>query len=84
MKNIPHRIILSEDQLPKQWYNLRADMKEQPDSMLNPATGKPVAEEELSLYSAGNWPIRRWTDPHGMWIPRRRSWNFTKCTVPPR
>lgn len=47
MKNIPHRIILSEDQLPKQWYNLRADMKEQPDPMLNPATGKPAAEEDL-------------------------------------
>ena len=47
MKNIPHRIILSEDQLPKQWYNLRADMKEQPDPMLNPATGKPATEEDL-------------------------------------
>ena len=47
MKNVPHRIYLTEDQIPRQWYNLRADMKEKPDPMLNPATGKPVAVEEL-------------------------------------
>lgn len=33
--------------MPKQWYNLRADMKEKPDPLLNPATLKPVKEEEL-------------------------------------
>ena len=47
MKNVPHRIYLTEDQIPRQWYNLRSDMKEKPDPMLNPATGKPVAVEEL-------------------------------------
>ncbi len=47
MKTIPHRIYLTEDQMPKQWYNLRADMKEQPDALLNPATGKPATEEDL-------------------------------------
>ena len=47
MKTIPHRIYLTEDQMPKQWYNLRADMKEQPDPLLNPATGKPATEEDL-------------------------------------
>lgn len=46
-KKIPHRLYLTEDQMPKQWYNLRADMKEQPDPMLNPATLKPVKEEDL-------------------------------------
>ena len=46
MKNVPHRIYLTEDQIPRQWYNLRSDMKEKPDPMLNPATGKPVAVEE--------------------------------------
>ncbi len=44
---IPHRIYLTEDQMPKQWYNLRADMKEQPDPMLNPATLTPAKEEDL-------------------------------------
>lgn len=47
MPKIPHRLYLTEDQMPKQWYNLRADMKEQPDPMLNPQTNKPVTEEEL-------------------------------------
>ncbi|MCI8645696.1 MAG: TrpB-like pyridoxal phosphate-dependent enzyme [Firmicutes bacterium] len=46
-KNIPHRLYLTEDQMPKQWYNLRADMKEQHDPMLNPATGKPAELEDL-------------------------------------
>ena len=47
MKKIPHRIYLTEDQMPKQWYNLRADMKEIPDPMLNPQTFKPATAEEL-------------------------------------
>lgn len=47
MKNIPHRIYLTEEQMPKQWYNLRADMKELPDPLLNPGTMKPVKTEEL-------------------------------------
>ena len=47
MAKIPYRFYLSEDQMPKQWYNLRADMKEQPDPLLNPGTLKPIKEEEL-------------------------------------
>ncbi len=47
MTKIPHRLYLTEEQMPKQWYNLRADMKEQPDPMLNPATFQPATEEEL-------------------------------------
>ena len=47
MKKIPHRIYLTEEQMPKQWYNLRADMKELPDPMVNPQTLKPATEEDL-------------------------------------
>lgn len=47
MVKVPHRLYLSEDEMPKQWYNLRADMKEKPDPMINPATMKPAAEEDL-------------------------------------
>lgn len=46
-KKIPHRLYLTEEQMPKQWYNLRADMKEKPDPMLNPATMQPATEEDL-------------------------------------
>jgi len=46
-RKIPHRLYLTEEQMPKQWYNLRADMKEKPDPMLNPATLQPVRAEDL-------------------------------------
>ena len=48
MKNeIPYKIYLTEDQMPKAWYNLRADMVNKPAPFLNPATGKPVTFEDL-------------------------------------
>jgi tryptophan synthase beta chain len=47
MSNIPYKTYLSESELPRQWYNLRADMKEQPDPMLHPGTRKPITYEEL-------------------------------------
>ena len=37
-KTVPYRINLPEELIPKQWYNIRADMKELPDPMLNPGT----------------------------------------------
>ena len=47
MNKIPHRLYLTEDQMPKAYYNLRADMPEQPDPLLNPGTLQPMAAEEL-------------------------------------
>ena len=47
MTHIPHRLYLTEEQMPRQWYNLRSDMKEQPDPLLNPGTLEPLKEEEL-------------------------------------
>ncbi len=47
-KNIPYKIYLSEDELPRQWYNVRADMKIKPAPLLNPATGNPVTLDEMS------------------------------------
>lgn len=44
---IPVKIYLSESEMPKYWYNLRADMKEKPDPMINPATMKPCTADEL-------------------------------------
>ena len=50
MKNneIPYKIYLSEDELPQNWYNLRADMKVKPAPLLNPGTGQPLSADELS------------------------------------
>jgi len=47
-KKVPYRVYLNEEQMPKEWYNIRADMKEQPAPMLNPATLQPVTAEDLS------------------------------------
>ncbi len=47
-KEIPYKIYLDEDEMPKQWYNLRADMKNKPAPLLNPATLQPITVEELS------------------------------------
>ena len=38
---------LKEDELPKAWYNVRADMKKKPAPLLNPGTGKPMGFEDL-------------------------------------
>lgn len=47
MSKIPNRITLTEEELPKQWYNVVADMPEKPDPYLNPQTMKPASEEDL-------------------------------------
>ena len=47
MAQIPYKIYLDESELPKAWYNLRADMKNKPAPLLNPATQKPMTFEEL-------------------------------------
>lgn len=46
-KSTIKKIYLSEEQIPKYWYNIVADMKEKPDPYLNPATNQPLREEEL-------------------------------------
>ncbi len=46
-QEIPYKIYLEESEMPKQWYNVRADMKNKPAPLLNPATLKPMTPEEL-------------------------------------
>ena len=50
MKNekIPYKIYLDESEMPKAWYNLRADMAKKPAPLLNPATHQPMKAEELA------------------------------------
>ncbi|MBR1764949.1 MAG: TrpB-like pyridoxal phosphate-dependent enzyme [Ruminococcus sp.] len=47
-KTIPYKIYLEENELPKQWYNVRADMKNKPAPLLNPGTLQPMTIDELS------------------------------------
>ena len=46
-EKIPYKIYLEENEMPKQWYNVRADMKNKPAPLLNPGTLKPMEFEEL-------------------------------------
>jgi len=47
-QKIPYKIYLEEKEMPKQWYNVRADMKNKPAPLLNPGTLQPMTAEELS------------------------------------
>ena len=47
-QTIPCKIYLNETEMPKAWYNLRADMKVKPAPLLNPGTHKPMKAEELA------------------------------------
>ena len=47
-KKIPYKIYLEENEMPRQWYNVRADMKNKPAPLLNPGTLEPMTLDELS------------------------------------
>ena len=46
-KKIPYKIYLEEDEMPKAWYNLRADMVNKPAPLLDPETMQPISAEKL-------------------------------------
>ena len=46
-KEIPYKIYVSEADMPKAWYNLRADMKNKPAPLLNPETLQPMTYDDL-------------------------------------
>jgi len=48
MEKIPYKIYLTEDEMPKAWYNLRSAMKNKPAPLLNPGTHQPMKAEELA------------------------------------
>ena len=42
------KYLLSEDRMPKAWYNLMADLPEPPPAVLHPGTGQPVGPDDLA------------------------------------
>ena len=46
-ENIPYKIYLSEDEMPRTWYNVRADMKVKPAPLRNPAPSAPMSFDDL-------------------------------------
>ncbi len=47
-QKIPYKIYLQESEMPREWYNVRADMKKKPAPLLNPVTHEVMTEKELS------------------------------------
>ncbi len=47
MTKIPYKIYLTEEELPKSWFNVRAAMKELPDPFINPVTFQPCTADDL-------------------------------------
>ena len=48
MAKIPHRLYLTEDQMPRQWFNLRSAMPQQPDPLIHPGTLEPLGVSDLA------------------------------------
>ncbi len=46
-QKVPYKIYLEENEIPKAWYNVRADMKNKPAPLLNPATLQPIGIDDL-------------------------------------
>ena len=47
MNKIPYKTYLDENELPRAWYNVRADMTTKPSPLIDPSTGKPITREAL-------------------------------------
>jgi tryptophan synthase beta chain len=45
--NMQTKILLDEEQMPKQWYNVQADLKTPLDPPLHPGTKKPIGPDDL-------------------------------------
>jgi tryptophan synthase beta chain len=44
----PTKFLLAESELPRRWYNIRADMPSPPQPVLHPGTGEPVGPDDLT------------------------------------
>lgn len=65
--NVPHRFYLAPEDLPTQYYNLRADMPEKPDPLIDPVTMQPVTEDDL-VHIFSREAARQELDDHTAYI----------------
>lgn len=77
------KFILSEDQIPKQWYNIQADMPHKPLPPLNPATHQPLTVDDLSHIFARECSAQELDTEHA-WIdipePVREKYKYYRAT----
>ena len=67
-RDIPYKIYLSEDEMPRYWYNVRADMKTKPAPLLNPGTLQPMTAEEMGHVFCAEL-VKQEMDDHTPYIP---------------
>ena len=67
-EEIPYKIYLSEKEIPTNWYNIRADMKNKPAPLLNPGTLQPLTFEELTPIFCEEL-VKQELDDDTPWIP---------------
>ena len=78
------KIFLNESEIPRQWYNIMADMPTPMSPPLHPGTGKPLAAEDMAAIFPMNLIEQemspdRWIDipeevleKYMLWRPRDR------------
>jgi len=67
-QKIPYKIYLEEHEMPKNWYNVRADMKEKPAPLLDPVTKKPITKEALEKVFCSEL-VKQELDDENAYIP---------------
>ena len=82
-KKIPYKIYLSEDEMPRAWYNLRADMKVKPAPLINPGTGAPMTAQELENVFCTELVAQELDDDTAFFPIPQSSGTSIRCTVPP-
>lgn len=82
-KEIPYKIYLEESEMPKQWYNVRADMKNKPAPLLNPGTLQPMTFEELRHVFCDELVKQELNDTDAYIDIPDEIRKFIKCTVLP-
>lgn len=65
--NRPKRFLLAEDELPRQWYNIQAEMENKPMPLLNPATKEPLKADDLAHIFAAECAKQELDQEHA-WI----------------
>ena len=82
MAEIPYKIYLNEQEMPKAWYNMRADMKTKPAPLLNPGTHQPLTAEDLSGIFCEEL-VAQELDNDTAWIPiPQEIWDFYRMYRP--
>ena len=81
-KTIPYKIYLEEHEMPRQWYNVRADMKKKPAPLLNPVTMQPSTLDELSKVFCRELAKQELDDTTAYFDIPEEIWNFYRMYRP--